>query len=175
MPSGAGAGVVDGVVHQVGEAVVAVLDALPAGGGGAHPEVGAEDGLEPARAAELHDLGPAVGSYGDLLSPPAPLTQGGLEVRLKLREGLALSLGAVHRVGDVAQDVEAGGLGDAEHLGVRFTLELEPGPGGQRPGASAPEVADRVARRQAEGLDVRGHLDGTLPRQVGEMPAWRGE
>ena len=42
----AGAGVVDGVVQQIGEAVLVVLDALPAGGG-AHPEVGAEDGLEP--------------------------------------------------------------------------------------------------------------------------------
>ena len=104
------------------------------------------------------------GPYDGLLPPPALLAQEGLEVRLELREGLALSLGAVDRVGDVAQDVEAGGLGDGEHLGVLGALELEPRPGGQRPGAAAPEVADRAARRKAEGLDVRRH--GSAGKQL---------
>ena len=140
--------------HEYGGVkVLAVLDALPAGGSGAHPEVGAEDGLEPAWATELDDSGPAVGPYDGLPAPPALPAQEGLEVRLELREGLALGLCAVHGVGDVAQDVEAGGLGDSEHLGVLGALEVGPRPGGQRPGAAAPEVADRVARWETEGLD----------------------
>ena len=107
--------------------------------------------------------------------PPAPLAQEGLEVRLELREGLALGLCAVHGVGDVTQNVEAGGLGDREHLGVLGALELEPGPGGQRPGASAPKIADGVARRQAEGLGVRRHgvSRRALDRRCGDVRHWK--
>ena len=63
--------------------------------------------------------------------------------------------GAVDRVGDVAQDVEAGGLGDGEHLGVlgragarARTRRAAAERGGAGSGGSRRAAAGRRARRQ---------------------------
>ena len=79
---------------------------------GGEPQ-GLHGGL-PSRTTRGRPSGPTTVCF-----PHQPfLRKRGSRVRLELREGLALGLCAVHGVGDIAQDVEAGGLGDGEHLGV---------------------------------------------------------
>ena len=57
---GAGAGIIDRVVHQVGEAILVVLDALPQRAAALTRRLVRKMVLSPARAVELHDRGPAV-------------------------------------------------------------------------------------------------------------------
>ncbi|MNN37096.1 hypothetical protein D3C81_1510270 [compost metagenome] len=175
-----GLAVEDGHVHPVRVRLGGLFHLGLAAGHVGALQVGLIDRLEPAWAAQLHQLANAFAIDNDLMPPPALRFQCRLHVRDELLERLAVLQRGFQRRPNVGQQIEAHSLGDGEGLVVRLVEHVLPVPGDRV--AFEFEVSDslrwlkakdRLEVSRAEAFTRGGHVNPPGRRWRSAGPTYR--
>ena len=162
--AGAGAGIAHGEVLPVGTDVGGLKLLAETGCGVAGVHIGAKDGFQPIRVAQLHQFRLALLSHHHLAAPPAELFQRRFHVASEGALSHAFVKRALQRATQGVQHIEAGGFGHGEGFRVGLLPHLPPVPGDGI--ALGFEVANGAPRRQFDGkaeIDGIRHAQSAVP------------